>query len=107
MTLLKMEGTADEIAERLHGFAERKLHVTVRLVDEAIAELKDAHSQEDKLAYMAATGREEETTPRKKRAVRIDVMGKYAHLPGSVDEFIQRKQEEIDWEDRRYGDVRP
>jgi hypothetical protein len=113
-TLLEMEGTAEEIAERLHGFAERKLHVTVRDAEGEVTEPKDTRPIAEvlaeiaaRVAHNAAAGHEAKTMPRKIRDARIDVMGKYAHLPGSVDEFIQRKQEEIDWEDRRYRDARP
>ncbi len=36
------------------------------------------------------------------RLARIDaVMGMFAHLPGSVDNFMQEKQKDIDAEDRR------
>ena len=28
--------------------------------------------------------------------------GSFAHLPTSSEDFIRRKQEEIDWEERRY-----
>ena len=53
-TLLEIEGTADEIAERLHGFAERKLHVTVRPVEEDITEPKDTRPIAEVLAEIAA-----------------------------------------------------
>ena len=36
----------------------------------------------------------------RERRVR-SVMGKYAHLPGSVDDFIRRKQEDIALEDAK------
>jgi hypothetical protein len=37
------------------------------------------------------------------RAARVDaVVGKYAHLPGSVDDFLRSKQEEIDLEEERW-----
>ena len=32
---------------------------------------------------------------------RTSVMGKYAHIPGTSDDFVRLKQEEIDREDRR------
>ena len=36
------------------------------------------------------------------RLARIDAaMGMYAHLPGSVDDFIREKQRDIDTEERR------
>jgi excisionase family DNA binding protein len=37
-----------------------------------------------------------------KRAARVDAaFGKFAGLPGSVDEFLRRKHEDIEWENRR------
>lgn len=37
------------------------------------------------------------------RAARIRAArGSMAHVPGSVDEFLRRKQEEIEWENRRW-----
>jgi len=52
-TLLELEGTADEISERLHGFAERKLHVTVRFAEEDVTAPNDTRSLEEKLAAIA------------------------------------------------------
>ncbi|MHB0939263.1 MAG: hypothetical protein ACYDCO_23535 [Armatimonadota bacterium] len=37
--------------------------------------------------------------PKKKR---VSAMGKYAHLPGSTEEFMKRKQEEKELEERRW-----
>src|SRR5262249_38695720 len=40
------------------------------------------------------------------RAARIRAArGSMAHVPGSVDEFLQRKYEDIEWENRRSGGV--
>ena len=33
---------------------------------------------------------------------RISAMGKFAHIPGSTDEFMRRKQEEKELEERRW-----
>jgi excisionase family DNA binding protein len=38
------------------------------------------------------------------RAERIRAArGSLAHLPGSADDFLQRKQEDIEWENRRWA----
>ena len=37
------------------------------------------------------------------RAARVDAaFGKFAGFPGSVDEFLRRKHEDIEWENRRW-----
>ena len=38
----------------------------------------------------------------KRRAAVERAHGRFAHLPGSVDEFLARKQEDIDLEDRKF-----
>jgi hypothetical protein len=41
-------------------------------------------------------------SPEERRARVMAAAGSMAHLPGSVDEFLQRKQEEIDLEEERW-----
>jgi hypothetical protein len=42
------------------------------------------------------------------RAARVDaVVGKYGHIPGSVDEFLERKQEEIALEEEHWEQRQP
>ena len=41
-------------------------------------------------------------SPEERRARVMAVAGSMAHLPGSVDEFLRRKQEEIDLEEERW-----
>jgi excisionase family DNA binding protein len=44
------------------------------------------------------------TLTSEERAARIRAArGSLAHLPGSVDEFLQSKQEDIEWENRRWA----
>jgi hypothetical protein len=42
------------------------------------------------------------------RAARIRAArGSMAHVPGSVDDFLRRKYEDIEWEDRRWTEADP
>lgn len=42
------------------------------------------------------------------RAARIRAArGSMAHVPGSVDDFLRRKHEDIEWEDRRWTEADP
>jgi excisionase family DNA binding protein len=63
------------------------------------------------LTALSAPGGEEFAVPGippvslEERAQRIRAArGSLAHVPGSVDDFLQRKQEEIEWENRRWVD---
>ena len=55
---------------------------------------------EDKRALANAIN--QELQPRPERPTREDIeaiIGKYAHLPGSVDEFLARKREDLELEE--------
>jgi hypothetical protein len=54
------------------------------------------------LAAIDEVSRETEPATADAPPKRPSFLGKYAHLPGSVDDFLRRKQEDIELEYRRY-----
>ncbi len=80
-----LEGTWKEVSERAHDLPEEQ---PVRLTILTIEETLPARPNE---AMLEGQGH-----VRKGRAY-----GKYAHIPGTSEDFAREKQEEIDREDRR------
>jgi hypothetical protein len=55
-----------------------------------------------------ASGESHRALTPEEHAARVDaIAGKYARVPTSVDDFIRRKQEEIDLEDRGWTPRKP
>lgn len=80
--------------------------VELRLVgpDEALPAAPAFSSREIRVRVAAARARFAHLTP-EERAERLDALhGIIADAPGSVDDFIRRKQEDIEWENRRWKD---
>ncbi|HZP84594.1 MAG TPA: hypothetical protein VFB21_23365 [Chthonomonadaceae bacterium] len=60
LPLLEIEGTWEEIKERIPDFSGRKLHVIVLPAEEETEEPKDTRSLDEKLAEIAASIPKEE-----------------------------------------------
>jgi hypothetical protein len=79
----------------------------VKILEEAINQIKTLpESEQERIALLIIKEISEEKPPKKinsqqeKEQLIKSLRGKYAHLNTSSDDFAQRKQAEIDWEDR-------
>ncbi len=72
-----LEGTWEEVSQRSEELSGRRVRVTV---------LDDVTMPSPNEARTEGKGR---------------AFGKYAHVPGTSEDFVREKQEEIDREDRR------
>jgi superfamily I DNA and RNA helicase len=58
-------------------------------------------AKSSKTAFISSTvGDEHQATHEERLALTQNARGRFSHLPNSSEFFAQRKQEDIDWEDR-------
>jgi hypothetical protein len=70
---------------------------------DAMSDLELAKALDVIRSLRAITRQQKTATSQEKKAELIrSLRGKYAHLQTSSELFAQRKQEEIDWEDRNH-----